>query len=278
MDYLGLLFVFILGTFVGSFLNVVALRYGTDMPIASGRSVCFSCRKKLRWRELVPILSFIILAGRCSVCKSKISPQYLLVEILTGFIFAALFFKFFEANSFWLASFLISATIFSILIIITIYDFLHKIIPDFLVFIFAFLSLIFPVYQTFQSGLNFSATLGLFSGPIFFSVFFLLWFFSKGRWLGLGDAKLALGIGWMLGFVGALSAITFGFWIGAAVSILLLFLQKFKATMPKFILQTLSKELTIKSEIPFAPFLILGTLIIFFSNIDLFHLKMLLEL
>ena len=77
--------------------------------------------------------------------------------------------------------------------------------------------------------------------------------------MGLGDAKLALGMGWFLGLVSGVSAVIFGFWIGAAVSVLLLIGQK---------LNLAGKKLTIKSEIPFAPFLILGLLAVFFFDFD----------
>ena len=81
--------------------------------------------------------------------------------------------------------------------------------------------------------------------------------------MGLGDAKLALGMGWFLGLVSGVSAVILGFWIGAAISLILLLLQKLNLT---------GKNLTIKSEIPFAPFLILGLLAVFFFGFDVIGL------
>src|SRR3989344_244845 len=84
-------FVFLFGAVVGSFLNVVILRLNTGQSIVSGRSKCFTCAKKLKWHELLPIVSFVFLRGKCSACKTKISWQYPLVETITGIIFVLLF-------------------------------------------------------------------------------------------------------------------------------------------------------------------------------------------
>src|SRR3989338_7047034 len=84
-------FVFVLGAVVGSFLNVVILRLNTGQSIISGKSKCFSCAKKLKWYELVPLASFFALRGKCSACMSKISCQYPIVEMFTGFLFLLFF-------------------------------------------------------------------------------------------------------------------------------------------------------------------------------------------
>ena len=287
MSYTIALIVFVLGTIIGSFLNVVILRYNTGMSIVGspfspkGRSQCFSCGKALCAFELVPILSFVFLRGKCSACKSKISWQYPAVEFITGLIFAAIFIKnlkLFSGFSFQssFSSFVfpiftfqfITTTIFyfiiwSILIVITVYDLKHKIIPNGLVYAFVLLSL-------FSS--TFTLT-NLLVGPLFFLFFYSLWFFSKGKWVGFGDAKLSLGIGFLLGLVDGVSALIFAFWIGAAVSILIIALGALSRTVRGGQLRSALGNLTMKSEIPFAPFLILGTLIAFFCNIDIFGLS-----
>src|SRR3989344_2043374 len=83
--------IFIFGAVVGSFLNVIILRLNTGQSIVSGRSKCFTCAKKLKWHELLPIASFVFLRGKCSACKTKISWQYPVVETITGIIFLLLF-------------------------------------------------------------------------------------------------------------------------------------------------------------------------------------------
>ena len=79
--------VFVFGAIVGSFLNVIILRLNTGKSIVSGRSKCFTCAKKLKWHELLPIASFVFLRGKCSACKAKISWQYPGVETITGIFF-----------------------------------------------------------------------------------------------------------------------------------------------------------------------------------------------
>lgn len=234
-------FIFILGTIIGSFLNVVILRYNTGESVVKTGSRCFSCGKKLKWHELIPILSFIIQRGRCRNCKSKISIQYPLVELLTGLIFVLIL-----NSQFSILKTIYLFIVFSILLVIAVYDIRHQIIPNALVYSFnilAFLSL----FQV--SSFKFQVPSFL-AGIILFSFFGLLWLVSRGRWMGFGDAKLALGIGWLLGLVKGILALLLSFWLGAAVGIFLLFFLKDKYN--------------IKSKIAFGPFLILGALLAFF--------------
>lgn len=264
MNVLIFVFIFLLGTIIGSFLNVVIFRFNTGRTVATGRSICMTCNRELRWYELIPFLSFLIQSGKCRRCASQISHQYPLVELVTGLIFALVAFKFLPILyvSYGLYIFLVVlfVFIFSLLIVISVYDLRHKIIPDKLVFIFiivSFLSifvnlfLIRPIFvlPTFW---------GLISGPLLALPFILLWFFSKGRLMGLGDGKLILGIGWMLGLSSGIFAIILSFWIGTIVSVLLMFLSK--------------KKMNMKTEIPFAPFLIISTLITFLFNFNIFSL------
>mgnify|MGYP003393724366 FL=1 len=237
MTIFTILTFFLLGTIIGSFLNVVILRYNTGVSI-TGRSGCFSCGKKLEWYELVPILSFLFLRGKCSKCNTKISWQYPLVELVTGLLFVFSF----QYGFYYLF-------IFSLLIVITVYDLRHKIIPDGLVFTFIGLAFLKLFYYT--------NILDFLAGPILFVPFFLLWYLSKGKWMGFGDAKLAIGIGFFMGFVGGVSSIILGFWIGAMAGLLWIGISAM-----------FGKHIGMKSEIPFAPYLILGMLITFFFHIN----------
>lgn len=256
MYILNLIFIFIFGIIIGSFLNVLVLRYNTGLSFITGRSKCFSCSKDLHWYELIPLFSFFVLKGKCSGCNSKISWQYSIVEFITGIIFAGLFLKF-GLTSFLPLYFIIS----SLLVAMSVYDFKHKIIPDGMVFSFIFLSFIFlflnhPMKELFSYPLS----PDLLAGPILFAFFAFFWLISKGKWMGFGDAKLAIGVGFLLGFSGGVFAIMLAFWIGAAVSLLLIGLQKIKIGHLK---------LTIKSEVPFAPFIILALFIQIFSSWNL---------
>ena len=289
MEFLAAVFFFVFGTIVGSFLNVVILRYGTGLSIFSGRSKCFACGKKLSWYELVPVWSFLFLRGKCSSCKSRISWQYPAVEFFTGIIFLAVFFSsVFDflytlgATRYTVLETIFSLSIFSLLIVIAGYDIKHKIIPDGLVYSFAFISLV-RVFTLFPLPVLFSFPYGFYTlgaGPILALPFFLLWFFSGGRWIGLGDAKLVLGMGWFLGLFSGLSAVVLAFWIGACFSLLLMLINKFPKLIPGNSAGLFFglKNLTMKSEVPFAPFLILATILIFFLQIDVLGLTSLLRI
>ncbi|MBU6370774.1 MAG: prepilin peptidase [Patescibacteria group bacterium] len=236
MTALSAIFVFLFGAIVGSFLNVVVLRYGTGLSIAAGRSKCFSCGRTLSWYELIPIASFLLIGGKCRKCKSRISIQYPLVEFLTAGFFTLAFFAFGFSSSFFVSLVAISA-----LIAIGAYDLLHMIIPDGLVAVFDIAALAFMIVSRGWNGLDFLA------GFLLFSFFALFWLVSRGKWMGLGDAKLALGIGWMLGFSLGISAIVVSFWAGAAVGLLLIGLEKIRPSR---------LAIGMKSAIPFAPFII----------------------
>ncbi len=265
MDLYVYLWMFIFGTIIGSFLNVVIYRLNTSRKITNSRSVCFSCNKKLYWYEMIPVLSFLFQKGRCRGCASRISHQYPIVEFTTGVVFAILAYYFLplvfiNSNMFiFLLSYFVF--IFSILIVITVYDIRHKIIPDRLSFTFIFLAFVLMFIN--QSGVGeilvMPSLWQLLAGLIIALPFALLWVISKGRWIGFGDIKLMLGIGWMLGLSIGLSALIISFWIGAIVGLVLLGLKKIK--------------INLKTEIPFAPFLFIGTLIAFIFQIDVFKLS-----
>lgn len=242
VSYLILLDSFLFGLIVGSFLNVVILRYNTGKSFA-GRSGCFVCGATLMWYELIPVLSFFFQGGHCRSCKSEISLQYPLVELLTGFIFALITWQFFPRIPFILFFFVV----WSLLIVITVYDLRHKIIPDGLVYGLMLLTgaraLVMGDYPALIAGL---------CGLLFFGS---LWYFSGGKWMGFGDAKLATGLGFLLGPSLGSAALVLSFWIGALYGLVVLSLPH--------------RRVTLRSEVPFAPFLVLGTALSFFAHVDL---------
>ncbi len=287
MDTTSLLFVFVLGSLIGSFINVVALRYNSGLSIANDRSKCFHCNTQLKWFELVPILSFLFLRGRCRTCDGKISIQYPVVEILSGFVFVFVALRqyylwpiyggFEHGLAYSLGFFAYYSFVYSLLLVIAIYDIKHKIIPDRLVYTFIFLAVLKLIFFFFcKSSLSMgfiSSTkdwLDLASPLVLFTPFAFLWVVSKGKWIGFGDAKLALGIGALLGFVSGLSAIILAFWIGTVWGIALILKGKF-STDPV-------NKIGMGSEVPFAPFLILATIIIFFTHLDILNLESILSL
>lgn len=250
---------FIFGLIIGSFLNVVILRYGTQRSFG-GRSGCMTCQNKLCWYELIPLVSFFALRGRCLNCKAKISFQYPIVELLTGLIFAGLFLKFqdvFYMNTFIFAGTMaFYATMFSLLLVIAVYDLKHKIIPDTLVWVFSALAFVgMFLFSGFGFNPHIPSVWEFLSGIFIALPFALIWLLSKGAWMGLGDAKLALGLGWLLGLSRVLSGAVVAFWSGALIGLILIIF---------------SKKHGMKSEIPFAPFLVFGALVAFLFELHLF--------
>lgn len=277
METWFLIFLFILGLIFGSFLNAIIFRYNTGMT-PKGRSFCPDCGKKLNWHELIPIVSFILQKGRCKGCSGRISRQYPLVELITAFLFTATGCELMGSsgiesiNPFYLAYTLL---IWCLLVIIAVYDLRHKIIPDGPVYSLILLSLAGVLADKFfypdflvKGG---SAILDFMIGPILFAFVASFWFVSSGRWMGFGDAKLVLGLGWFLGFKTAISGIILGFWSGALAGIFLVVLSR----AGKLFLG--SEKFTMKSEMPFGPFLILGAILAFFFNPDILSLSVFME-
>jgi len=236
---------------IGSFLNVVALRYNSGMTLGD-RSKCFSCGKNLEWHELIPIFSFFIQKGKCKTCKSAISWQYPIIEIIAGVLFISIFIFFppISLESGFFTVFYLFIT--CLLLIITIYDIKHKVIPNALVYTFATIALV-SLFISPELDFIIPDFWQIMAGPILALPFALMWLLSKGTWMGLGDAKLVLGIGWVLGFSAGVSAIILAFWIGAIVSVVWMYIvfRKVKA----------------RYEIPFGPYLILGMYLVLLFGI-----------
>lgn len=252
MQLLISIFVFVLGAIVGSFLNVVIARWNTGISLG-GRSFCFSCGKTLSPRELVPIASFLFQGGRCRKCRTKISLQYPAVEFLTGALFLSIFLR-----GLPLAALVFYVVAFSLAMVISVYDIKHTIIPDELVYTFIGLAFIGLAFAPAFGG---SATLlDLLAGPLLAMPFAALWLISGGRWMGLGDAKLMFGIGWLLGFDGGLLAFMLAFWLGALGGILVLLWG--------------DKRFKMQSEIPFGPFLVAAAFIVFVFGLSFSSLQL----
>ncbi len=260
MDIFFGVVVALFGVIVGSFLNVVILRFNTGWGIG-GRSHCFSCMKQLSWYELLPLVSFLGQKGRCRGCKSRISLQYPLVEAFTALLFVTLFFFIAPTDAASALYFAFHVVMASLLVVIFVYDLRHKIIPNSLAYslmIVSFLSL-FIGGKEGMSLIHMTSPGDFLVGVLLFVAFGLLWLVSKGKWIGFGDAKLVISLGWLAGYAQALSGIMLAFWIGAVVSIAYLFIVK--------------NGRTIKGvEVPFAPYLILGIYIAFFFHLDFLFL------
>jgi prepilin signal peptidase PulO-like enzyme (type II secretory pathway) len=262
MDTLSLILSFIFGAIVGSFLNVVSIRFKTGVGIG-GRSKCMTCGKELEWLELIPLLSFFLQNGSCRKCKSKISWQYPLVEFLAGALFVFILLTFPPVTYSSAAATLIQILAACLLTVIVVHDVKHKIIPDLFVYTFAALSFI-NLFIGGSSWWHVPNYESLIAGPLLAVPFALFWLVSRGAWMGLGDAKLMLGIGWFLGVNGGINAIILAFGIGAVISVIWLLIT-FKHFKPK-------------TEIPFGPYLILGMYLVMIFGIQVMDMGIVREI
>ena len=270
---------FVFGLLAGSFLNAVIYRLPSPAlrqaglrsagSVMRGRSHCPKCGKVLSWYELLPVISFLIQRGRCRGCKKNISLQYPLVELATGILFALVILNYQFSNisefSIFNFQFLISLAIMwaimSGLIVIFVYDLRHYIIPDKILFPLILIALFAKAFNFWALDhwklienwslkiVNFELLItALLVGVLTAFPFALLHFASRGRWMGFGDVKFAFFMGVLLGWPNILLALFLGFNLGAIAGIALILAGKKK----------------LKNQIPFAPFLILGTLITLF--------------
>lgn len=252
-------FLFVLGAALGSFLNVVASRFVSGEEFVAGRSYCPHCKETLRWFELIPVISFVLLWGRCARCRAPISPRYPLVEIIMGlylFLLAdALFAHQIPAlftgihgvlGNPWAGYFffLLYLAVGSSALVLLLIDYETKFILVSLTRPVAILGLILTLVDSFLSPMH---TIGrafpqllMVAGVAFF--FFLIWAVTRGRGMGSGDAELALALGFFLPYPTALLMLFFSFWIGAAWGIILMLFFGYRG----------------KSQIPFGPFIIAG--------------------
>jgi len=244
LEYIG---VFILGLSIGSFLNVVIYRMPMEKSIIYPPSSCPNCGYRLKWYDNIPIISYLILKGRCRNCGVEISIIYPLVELLTGILFVFAFAKWGLTIDFAFYAYFIAS-----MIAIAFIDLKHFIIPDkinfagiLMGFIFAYLRQDFTVLDALIGGLV---------GSLFLFAIYFLYLKVRGiEGLGMGDVKMLAFVGTFTGYFGSLFVIFVGSLLGAIIGILLLKIQG-------------EKDLT-KTVLPFGPFLAIASIIyIFFGE------------
>ena len=231
-----IIFFFLFGLAIGSFLNCVIYRLEKKESIIKIRSHCPHCKKTLSWFELIPVMSFILQKGRCRKCHKKISWQYSLVELAAGILFALCAWYFYPNILFSIFYFLFS----SFLIVVFVYDLKHYIIPNEVIYpailVAGIWYLVFGILIRDTRYEIQAPILAAIIAGLFFLVIILM---SRGKWMGIGDFKLAIFMGLILGWPNILVALFLAFLIGAFVSIILV----------------IFKKKNLKSQIPFGPFL-----------------------
>lgn len=234
-----LFFLFVLGLVGGSFINLVVDRTPREESIFTPRSFCDFCQHPLRIGDLIPIISFLILKGKCRYCGVTLSWRMPLVELLLGFLFVLT--GLVSPSAFPLPFLLLFN---SILIGIGISDWHSGSIPDVL------------VYPGILLAGSWSVIFGLWSRFILAGAlvvfFWLIYFFSQGKALGLGDVKLVGFLGLLQNPLPAFLALDFSFILGAIVALGLI----------------ITKKKRFGETVPLAPFLIVGTLVFIFIGND----------
>jgi len=240
--------VFIFGLLIGSFLNCLIFRVKQKEDITK-RSYCPKCVTQIAWYDNIPVLSFILLRGRCRKCRSKISIQYPLVELITAILFLISFSlnsqKFINLDWEFLVLIFRDFFIIGVMIFIFIYDLRWYLIPD---IISLPACLIIFILNFFSHPSWFDIGVCAIIGTGFFLIQFLI---SQGKWIGGGDIRLGLLMGIIFSTQGIdflILAILFGYFIGSIIGIALILAGKKK----------------MGSQLPLGVFLSISTLIILF--------------
>ena len=237
---------FIIGCCFGSFINVIIYRIPNNLSIISPRSFCPECKKKINWYDNLPLISYILLNAKCRNCEKSISVRYLIVELITGISFLLIFLSF---KNLYAIVFL--STLVLILIMIFFIDLENFIIPDSLNFSVMGLALVKNFIPSFNTSLIHDINQSLIGGIIgYFSIWLIIFLYKtlkKIDGMGLGDAKLMAGIGLLFG------------WQSIPLVLFLSSILGLFFVAPSL----LKKQKTMKSEIPFGPFIIIAMLIYF---------------
>lgn len=256
---------FVLGSVMGSFVGAMTWRMKTNRDWVRGRSECERCHHKLAVIDLIPIFSYLTLGGRCRYCHKKISRSALVLELAGGsaFLVSAMLFPPMVYQewldplvSFQLLKPMLSLAMglwlvcLAIMMALFIYDLRWRLLPNKLVFPLIVISLLLSAVMNLglaQVGLmDWLITLGLGMLPIT-SVYGILYLLSRGRWIGLGDVKLGIAIGLLIPWWGG---------------VLVLFLSNLLASLAS-IPGLLKRRISGASEIPFGPFLLVATYLVF---------------
>ncbi len=239
---MDLIFVIILGALWGSFANVCIIRIPQGKGVVVGRSFCAKCKKRIQWFDNIPIISYLLLKSKCRNCKNKISFQYFLVEGISLINFLVLYLIF--GISLTTLLLIILSVVFLIIFFI---DLKHYIIPNSLTYSMMILGFVKsfdpnldPIFPNFLNSL----IGGLLGYGIICSIIYFYRQFKKKEGMGLGDAKLFAVIGFWFG------------WISIPFVIFLSSITALLSVLPDLLKS--SKKLS--SQIPFGPFIILGTI------------------
>lgn len=241
--------VIVLGLVIGSFLNVCIYRLQKNESISKPRSHCPNCKHQLKVWENIPVISYLLLRGKCSNCNIRISLKYPLVEMLTALVFSIIYYYFdISIETFLLMMF------FSIVIIITFIDIDVQLIPNNLLIISILPIIAFILINQSNSYLNHI------NGAVLLALLFLIIGYVgkliyKVDSMGMGDVKYAGVIGLLLGWEKGILAFVIAFFSAAAI----------------IVIMSMYKKLSRKQRIPFGPFLSIGCFVAFFWGAEIMN-------
>ncbi|WP_321390724.1 prepilin peptidase [uncultured Desulfuromusa sp.] len=242
-------YIFIFGSIVGSFLNVCIYRIPAGKSIVSPPSSCPYCRHRIRWFQNIPIVSYLILGGKCAFCKASISFRYPAIEVLTGLLFSLTLYYF----SFSVAT-LIYWVFLAALVTITFIDLDHQIIPDVIslpgIIVGFICSFFIPWLPWFDSLLGI-----VIGGGILLAIAWVYEKVAKREGMGGGDIKLLAMLGAFLGWKAVLPVVFIASLVGSVIGVPLMLLQKGDT----------------KLAIPFGPFLAFAATVYLFWGRDLVY-------
>lgn len=243
-----IILVFILGLVLGSFANVCIYRMPRDLSVVKPNSHCTNCNKFIKWYDNIPIISYIILMGKCRNCGSKISLIYPIVELICGLLFLSMYFLF--GFTYILAPFCLF--VFS-LMVITVIDFDFQIIPDEISFFLIILGLMVSFFNPILGDTVLHRILNSFfgfltgGGSLLIVAIIGKWIFGKDA-MGGGDIKIMAGVGAFIGWDKVLFSIFIACFLGSIVGISMMLLKKIGK----------------RQEIPFGPYLAISSFLVLF--------------
>lgn len=254
-----------LGLAVGSFLNVVILRFGFSES-KQDRSHCMACGVQIRSYDLIPVLSYFLLSGKCRACGSALSAQYPIVELLVASLFLLAWHSIPPAFSFFsIAAFVALLVFLSSLVALVVYDVRHTLVPMPFIYVLVVSALLAPLFQSFAIS-SYDPLLDSLAGGVALSGFlYALHLITKGRGMGMGDVYIAGAVGLLLGLFRGIEALMFAVWSG---TLLYLGVMLLSSILKLFRLSLGFKRVTMKTELPFVPFLAFGVLLALFTSIS----------
>ncbi len=241
------LLVLVFGLLFGSFVNALVWRLKNKRNWVQERSECVHCGHKLTAKDLIPVVSWLLLKGRCRYCKKPISYQYPVVEIMVSALFVWSYLHWpSEITGMVIVHFCLWLVLLVVLSALIVYDFRYMLLPNKLVTAAGIVTALWIIINTLFGEHSYAPIIDSFLGLLSFGgLFYLMFQISNGKWIGGGDVKLGFVLGaWLASPLLSLLAIFTGSVVGLLLTPILT-----------------SKKLSMKSRIPFGPMLIVGTVI-----------------